>query len=195
MSITLNSIKYSRKFNLGNYESEEIGVEAFIQGEETPKQCLAHLMDFVNSRGQADFAVTQVKKADGPVEIKAAEETTTKVDQRQKEESVKKEEIPAPKPKKEFKNPQPPVRTTPEEKAVAKLPQKAAAKSRATTYTRTTELHKKLLSELLDSAHPTWRANPTKAKEASLKMEGMPFLDDSGKILDSFKEELKKEMA
>lgn len=69
---------------------------------------------------------------------------------------------------------------------------KKKRKGKVTPYDREKDLHKDMVSILLDGAFPKWEKKEKlvkKAKNASKKMDGADFLDSEGNILDSFREE------
>lgn len=200
--MNLNGIKYSRKFNLGSYESEDISVEASVRDDENPSECLKQMMEFVNSRGGIPWPGLSVQSPTGKT-IAEAKKEVKKVEPKKEEAQL--ELTPAPTPeeslvapietpttKAEEKERQKPGRkrekelpVTPEQKAEARTVSKP--NSKVTSYDRNLDLHKKLVAELLDANYPNWRANPSKAKEASVKLEGKEFLDNEGIILPEFK--------
>lgn len=188
----INGIKYSKKFNLGNYESEDIGVDVSVEEGENPSECLKAAMDFVSSKGGSPVmeekpVVAAKKKVEKAEPKKEAEQLELAAAEH--EETVA---TMAPAPKVEEKERQKPGRkrekelpVTPEEKATHRTVVKTNIKS--TVYDRNLDLHKKLVAELLDASYPNWKANPSKAKEASIKLEGKEFLDNEGIILAEFK--------
>lgn len=65
-------------------------------------------------------------------------------------------------------------------------------------YNRSIEQHKEIFSGVLRSVSPDWKksdATKAKAKKASENLEGEPFLDENGDVLESFKSAVKKMMA
>ena len=63
-------------------------------------------------------------------------------------------------------------------------------KAKTTPYNRDSDLHKKLVGELLDKNCTGWRKTPSKAKDASVKLAGVEFLDSEGLVLKSFSDSL-----
>ena len=77
----------------------------------------------------------------------------------------------------------------PKEKKTKKL------KIKLTPYDRNLEIHKKLFQSLLSEINPDWKKDPSKAKSVSQTLEGVEFLDESGEIVESFKNKLVEAMA
>ena len=48
----IKTIKYSRKFSLGNYETEDISLEADISEEEKAEDCIEELRERVEKLGR-----------------------------------------------------------------------------------------------------------------------------------------------
>lgn len=188
----VNSIKYTRRWNLGQYEHEELTVDAAVEEGENASEVLEEVMEFVLSKGKLqtngkDKPSEKVVVADGPTPkpntpVPTADKT-----------KAKKEKAAAP-PKKEA------IEEKKEEKVEEKTEEQPQRKTKVvgkvTKYNRNLDLHKKLLSETLEENHKGWRANASKAKEASIKLENdeVDFLDAEGKVLESFKEALAEAM-
>lgn len=71
-------------------------------------------------------------------------------------------------------------------------------KPKAQNYNREVEEHKSLFSSILRSVAPQWNKSDeskAKAKKVSAAMNGKPFLDADGEVLDSFTSEVKKLMS
>jgi hypothetical protein len=80
-------------------------------------------------------------------------------------------------------------------KAVAKAePKKKTFKSKASVYSRNSDLHKKLFVESVKEAMGAdWlKKNAGRGKTVSIKLEGKEFIGADGQVLPSFKTELKK---
>jgi hypothetical protein len=77
----------------------------------------------------------------------------------------------------------------PKEKKPKKL------KIKLTPYDRNLEIHKKLFQSLLTELDPDWKKDPSKAKSISQTLEGVEFLDESGEIVESFRNKLVEAMA
>lgn len=184
----VESITYTKRKPLEPYAHEEITASALIEEGDVLGQILElknfvdsalsknrnEIISFPNSEPVPDKktpkAEEKVKKPAAKAEAKEEKTTPEKESPAAKEEVVKAEE--------------------------KKTPLKVKVKGAVTKYNRATELHKKLVSEILDSDHKGWRTNATKARDASVKLEeeNIDFLDSEGRVLDSFKEALKMAM-
>ena len=144
----ITEIKYSKRFNLGNYEAEEIGLVADVMDGKNISKCLEELKTTISKmRSGTDNEVTE------------------KVETKETSKS--------------------------EEKRLKTLKKKAAK------YDRNNESHKALFIEMLNVAFPKWsetKESKAKGKEVSMKMEGLDFLDEKGKVVDEFYSKFKKLM-
>lgn len=199
-SMIPESIVMTRRVPREQYGHEEITVSATVEEGENLLECLQELKRFVDEHMGLEFTpvdttspVKKLKEEEAKKEVKKAE---PKKEAEQLElAAAEHEETVAtmtPAPKAEEKERQKPGRkrekelpVTPEQKAEARTVSKP--NSKVTAYDRNLDLHKKLVAELLDASYPNWRANPSKAKEASVKLEGKEFLDNEGIILPAFK--------
>lgn len=175
----INELKYERKFSLGNYEMETIMAGASVDEGENPSDVLLAMMEFVNSKGGVSF-----QKDPAPVVEAPVEKVEVKAEEKKPAAKVKVKPAPAVDPAKV-----PATISLEEVKAEELKPApKMKVKSAPTKYNRETDLHKKLVSEMLDRAIKGWKAKASLAKEASVKMNGEDFLDAEGKVLPSFTE-------
>lgn len=220
--IAVKGITYSRRFNLGNYEHEEYtavaeveggnAVEAFGElkeiiaeakgGDETgasksssgtkkqvesasPKAGKAAAKSSAKNKPSDDeeeeTEEEELEDADDEEEVETEEDEEESEDEESEEEDEDEEEE-APAKKKVAK------------KAPAKAAGKKSFKSKATTYSRNSDLHKKLFVEAVkETMGANWlKANAGRGKTVSIKLEGKNFLDSDGSVLDTFKAELKK---
>lgn len=180
----INSLKYVRKFNLGNYESEEVGVDAMVEDGENATSVLDSMIQFVNTKGKVNnvqpYSTGALGKTTAPSEPTVVEEPKKKAAAPKKEkapEPVKEEAAPAPAP-------------APEEPKQTK--KKASS---VTKYDRSAETHRKLFSEILEANVKDWKMNSEKAKEVSVELIGQDFLDMEGKVLPEFKTKCIEKMA
>lgn len=189
----ITSIRYGRKFNLGNYESEEIAFEGVLDDGESPMDCLtemkAAVLEAFKSKEEAPVqeAPTATKKKTS--KKKAAKKVEPAPEEEEEEEFIDDdtEEEPA----------KPVAKKTTKKKAAKKATGKKTTKKKAsrkkkTPYDRNLALHKKLVGEMLAEELPDWKedsAIKALVKKASVEMEGEDFLDDGGAILESFREE------
>jgi hypothetical protein len=67
-------------------------------------------------------------------------------------------------------------------------------KEKFETYDRANQVHKKLMSKILDEKYPNWESDTSKAAAASRMMVGENFLDKEGNILQEFIEKVCKLM-
>lgn len=75
---------------------------------------------------------------------------------------------------------------------------KKTFKKKPQAYARDNDTHKEIFSGILKAVAPKWKTDPktkTRAKGASVKLEGSEFLDAEGDVLASFKSSVKKLMA
>lgn len=180
----INGLKYTRRFNLGNYEHEEISVDVAVEEGADAGSALGEAMDFVLSKGKVvnKQSPTPVAANEPTVSPPPAKETKAKKEKKTEVKEETKVEAPVEKEPEEEK--------APEEKPAKKV----RVLGKVTKYNRNLDLHKKLLSEVLDANHKGWRGNAAKAKDASIKLEEdeVDFLDAEGKVLQSFKDALKE---
>jgi hypothetical protein len=163
----INEIKYEKTFNLGNYESEKIGVSCAVDEGESSYAVLAAMKIFVSKRG---------------LEIPEEEEKPQNV------EAPEQKEQETPKVKAETETAETPKESSKPEKKKGGGGAKVK-RVKGTPYTRESEIHKKLFSELLFREFPKWNSSPegkAKGKEVSLKVVGQEFLDSEGLVIPSF---------
>jgi len=179
MKLKFNEVKYTYRFNKGNYESEEIGISAFIE-EGNFQDALLECKSLVH--GKAVVAAAPVNKEVKKAPVKA-KEVEAKVE---KEVEAKVES-----PKKEA------AKKAPVKKAAAKKAP-AKRKTKAVAYDRTVDGHKARMAELcLDVFGEGWRKDRSilgKIKQASGNLVGEDFLGEDGEILESFVAEFKKQV-
>lgn len=173
----LKGLEYLRRKNLGFYEHEELKVEATLEAKENAHNAFTELKTFVENC----LGITQDHKEQLKLPIEEQVIKKEKVEEVVKEEVVKEavvEEV-AEKPKKEKK---PKAELKPETR-----PNKRIKKE--VNYDRFNEVHKKVLGTFLDATFPRWRKPEYlgMAVKASEALNGSPFLDNEGEILESFK--------
>lgn len=188
------NIEYLRRKNLGGYEHEELKVSIVVDEDddinfeiESLKSLVhKHLGIIEEDKNQLPLPIQKsVKEADKAIEAPKKEEP---IEDKVKEEV--KEEPKAKKGRPKSETPKPPVSVSKPETVPVKKPVKE------TNYDRSLDVHKNLLGQFLDKAYPKWRVaeNLKKASEASKALNGTPFLDAEGNILESFKAEFSKLM-
>lgn len=158
----IRNIEYRRKFNLGDYESEDYAVSALLEPDE----------DTTTAFNTLKKAIEDARKGvvSDEVEVKEPAAVVEEDDETEAEE---------------------------EEEEVKPAAKKKNFKKKSVAYTRNNETHKMLFIDLLSSIAPDWKKeekSKAKAKAASLKLEGVDFLDADGEPLEEFKAELKKLM-
>jgi hypothetical protein len=160
----VTEVKYTRRFNMGNYEHEEVTATAVIDDETTTVDAILRLKSEVVS------AISG--KLPPPPELPPVKEVV-------KEEPKAKE--PAPKVKETPKKaPKPTVKETP------KKGPKPTVK-----YDRDIEEHKEELGNIFEELHPGWNKDKEVLKRCasiSREMVGEYIFAEDGEVLDSFKE-------
>lgn len=195
-------IRYDRTKNLGDYNSEKLGATATLSPTDNPNKCILELKAFVNGVGSIDVSENsphveikdeepiKIELAPAPVAVLIGEngqklhgnsKAAKEVNGTKKKEKV---EIKVA----EVKKVEAPVE---EKKVEAPAPKKQVA---ATKYDRNNDLHKKILSEMLDVKFKNWKANPSKAKQVSIDLDGSDFLDAEGRPMKEFIEILEGKM-
>jgi outer membrane biosynthesis protein TonB len=195
----MDTVRYLRRKNLGNYEHEELEVSTVVEDGQSRSAVTADLRNFVNSALNGGLQPT-ITKAE-PSENKNPPKGETKV--LKEKPQTKKEEPKAEEVKEEPKAEEAPAKEEPkaEEPKKEKAPKKETTTkikpSKATAYDRELDTHKALLGKFLDSEFPGWRKSDLlkKAVAASHALKGSDFQDGEGNILESFKVEFRKHLA
>jgi outer membrane biosynthesis protein TonB len=191
----METVRYLRRINLGNYEHEEAEATSAIGDNETIEQAIARVKAKVNNALRG--IVEEEKK-----EIIAANVVIQEEEEVQEMPEVIEEEMTPPPVPEEAKVEEKPKRTR-KPKAKPDLPismkeAPAADAKNVTFYDRNKENHKALFVELVTEIAPDWRAtDASKAlvKQLSLDMEGHAMLDNkSGDVLDSFVKALRNNL-
>lgn len=190
MSVRILEIRFTKKKNLGNYESEEMGVTASVEEGQDPAKVAAEVKAFVT------------RSLDGVVNAEVKGATATKGQTETKGATTKTETAATPS-KSETK--------TVETKGTTKADKPATTKAAKTTvsdkevkanfagkgekatikYDRNIKEHQQDLAGILvNLCGPDWRKDAdVAAKASSLSKEiliGQPFKDGSGVVLPSF---------
>jgi hypothetical protein len=202
----LKEIKFTKRVNVGNYEHEELTVVVAISEGEDECKAVKATIAFVTSRGEiplnyldkatpcgkAESVVGLTKETPSTVSLAPVantEETVIVKQTKAKKVAAVAIETPAVLPE-EIGDNSTPMEVEPDKEKITPVKAKSTARSKATTYDRENDLHKKLIGEILDSTAPGWRIKKGgAAKAASLAMVGKDFMDNSGTILPSFIEE------
>lgn len=170
-------VKYSKRVNLGNYESEEVGVVAVIEEGVDVQEAIQYCKDVVAGKAPKEKTKESPKKP----QSKKATGTSTASKKQPSEKTEEKEE------------PAPPVeeKKAPAKKAPAKRTR--AKKVKVVEYDRTSDSHKKRISSLCaDVLGDDWRQDKEvlkKVKEASMSLAGTAFLGEDGELVDGFVKE------
>jgi hypothetical protein len=154
------TITFTQRKNLGNYEHMELTVSARLGEKDNALEAIAHLKNMVLlgfdiEANASVFSEPKVVVPETPVEEVVAEVTPE-----------------------EPKKP----------KATKKVKEKVV-EEKVVPYDRNIDAHRQFLSSYLTQAHPEWKTTEG-VKEFSLSLIGKPFLDDSGHIVESFKKVL-----
>lgn len=194
-------ITYTRRFKTGEYEFEEFTQSATVENSESEEMLKAMKEEVLAAAGvspevpeqeEEEAPVKNGKKKSKPVEeeepeednddeSESDEEPEDSDDEESDEDSEEEEEKPSKKKSKDESEKSP-------GKKFKKKPQ---------NYSRSSEQHKSLFSNVLREVAPDWKKSEKSKKAgkiASQKMEGKEFLDETGEVVDSFKAEVKKLM-
>lgn len=168
MRTGIAEIKLTVRHNLGNYEHKEIGVTYALGETENPAFVLKELEAFCYGKESVVMEVETSVSA-------GKEQTVADVvgPQNAPEEVVKEEKA--------------------EKTKKASTGKNTTKKSAFIAYNRDDEFHKKEMGFLLDEFIPGWRKNSElkqKAVTVSAALAGKDFLDEEGKILESFRSEV-----
>lgn len=183
----VSEAKFTRRYNVAQYEHEEYSLSAVVEDNETGVEVLQQLKAEVeaaksgNAVQAAEPAAKKNKKPKPASTTKESDESEngesdtaadpSDTDSDTDDDADDVEETPAEKRKKFKKKPQ--------------------------VYQRSNDAHKELFSGVLKAVAPDWKKSPeskAKAKSVSQKLEGQEFLDESGEILPDFKAQVKKHM-
>ena len=182
----MTTIKYLRRNSLGNYSHEEF--EISLPLESTDKKVI-----FSEGQGVKDLVlellnIKEVKTVEKVAKVK--KEEVAVVEEVKVEEVVAQAEEVVVAPVEEAK-----VEEVKKEKKVkSEAKPKAPKASKATIYDRELDTHKSLIGRWLDAEFKSWNDsnNIGKFGKASRALSGKSdFLDESGEILESFKEQFR----
>ena len=157
----INTISFMQRKNLGNYEHAEASISAQLDEGEDTALAMLKLQKFIQDSLNGDLTAKEDVKPT-PVVPEIKEEV--------KEEVV----VETPKKKKASKT---------------KEVQVEAPKSNLVAYDRNIENHKQLLSSYLTKNFPDWKTKEG-VREFSASLVGKDYLDESGNIVESFKQVL-----
>jgi hypothetical protein len=207
----ISEARYTRRYNIGNYEHEEYTLAAVVKEGETGAEALIDLKHQVaaayvgeGSIGPAPEPEEEIEQPIEEEEIPVEEEIPEETEEEVEEEDIE-EEVPEEKPKKKTKAPK---KEEAEEddydyadqlpkELVKEAPKKKSFKKKPQTYQRSNEAHKEIFSNVLKAVAPDWKKSfesKAQAKKVSQKMVGEEFLDEDGNVVASFTEAVRKAM-
>ena len=199
----VTEVKYSKRFNLGNYEHEEFTVTAIVEEDADVKESLNEIKDVVNAtQAGAEISENSVEKEDvkpktakgrGVKNPKKSQEPTTEGEEDEEEENNEEEDDQ----KVESEDSEEDAEVEEDEEEPKGKKAKGSngtsgkrTKSRATSYSRVDDLHKKIVGDFLNEEVPGWNKKyKENALLASKKMNGKDFLDADGEVIESFKKD------
>jgi outer membrane biosynthesis protein TonB len=188
----LKEITYTRKYNLGNYESEDYTITAVIEKGDDELSVFEDLKALIKAASAGGGGTPE--EAEEEVEEEVEEEEIVEEDEEDEEEEIVEEDE-----EDEVEEDEEEVEEEKPKRATKKAPtSKKSFKKKPEVYQRTNSTHKDIFAETLKTVAPDWKkttASKAKAKEASLEMEGKDFLDDKGNVLAAFKTAVKKLMS
>lgn len=203
--------KFTRRYNVAQYEHEEYTVGAVVEDGDDVIEVLTQLKADVEAAHAGEAPVTE----DKPAKSKKKKSTTvesnedeTGDDDTETDDSETDSDSDIPEDETDEDNTETddsegteeeeePPKTTKGKKAAAPKDKKKF-KKKPQAYQRANEAHKELFSGVLKAVAPNWKAKETTkvlAKKVSQKMEGTDFLDEDGKVFPSFKELVRKHMS
>lgn len=169
----MRTIEYMRRKNLGHYEHEELKISDVVGDQDSIDLKINELKHLVLKHlGLVEEAVKEIELPVTPEVTEVAEEKKEEPVKKAKKKKVKEEVV---------------EEKVEEEKHEEKVQKKPA---KTVDYDRTLQVHKNLLGKFLDESFPRWKSpdNLKKASEASHALNGTPFLDENGEILQDFKD-------
>jgi outer membrane biosynthesis protein TonB len=185
----METIRYLRRKNLGNYEHEELEVSAAVDGKDADA-LMVEMKTFVCGHlGLETPVVGKSEKVEAPKKENATK-GETKVTKPKPQEEAPKEEAPKEEAPKKEETPKEEPKKTKKETTTKVRP------SKNTVYDRAHDPHKALVGKFLDEEYSGWRKNDLlkKASEASKALNGKDFQDGDGNVLEAFKVEFRKFM-
>ena len=168
----ITEIKYTKRFNIGDYQHEEYGVTYSVGEGESPEKSMMNMKNFIqdsfgNKLGSSEPVNTPEPKKKAP-----AKKSKVVADDAPADKEVETE--------KEFKK----------ETSEHKEPKKKRNQKKNVVYNRDLAEHKTEMASILNRDFPEWKATPESkaaAKALSGKLEGTPFLDGkTGAVLPEF---------
>ena len=183
----VTEVKYSKKFNLGNYESEEFGLTAVLEEDDVAQVAFIGLKNEVAIAYSGEVTKPEPEELPEPKKGKKKAKPEPEVEEETEEEESEETEV------EETEETEDEVDDEPK----AAKGKKSKFKKKPQTYLRSNETHKEIFSNVLKTVAPDWKKtteSKAKAKAASQKLEGEEFLDENGEVLATFKAAVKKAM-
>lgn len=206
----VTELKFQKRYNVAQYEHEEYSITVVCEDGENPVEALAKMKGAVSAAKEAEEIPWSESEGAAPVDKKEEEKpakprggkkpAAKKPKEEEPEEEAEEPEEPeeeAEEPEEEAEEPEEEAEEPEEpEEPEEKKPQggKKNFRKKGAVYSRASDLHKKLFAEALSKVmgKDFLAKSPATAKKASLKLSGAEFLDSDGKVLQSFKDEMKK---
>lgn len=192
----ISEAKYTRKVNLGNYESDELSLTMVIGENDDTQEAITLLKKTVIAGLKLEVSDKDIVKAQKTIEKEAA-----------KEEPKSEEKVEAPKeeakPKAVSKGKKTSPSTTKAKKDDAEtkeIKEKFEGKAPKATikYDRNVKEHTIALAQMLNTDYPNWKKDEDlKARASKFSKEdaiGIPFKAADGSIVESFQQALKAAM-
>lgn len=218
--VEILSISYSKRYNNGNYESEEFKAEGTVDGDAL--EGFAQLKGAVIAAAEVEAipwtpsatkgTVSKVKpdskshegdddEEEEKPKKKATKKAVKKVETGEDEEDLEEEEkdLEEDDSEKETDEEVEKSNTAKGQKSKAGTktsePEKKSLRKKGSVYSRSSDLHKQMfVAEIKKVDSKFLSENGVVAKAISLKLDGSDFLDGEGAILKSFSDSLKKMM-
>ena len=197
-------VKYSKRFNLGDYQHEEFSITLGMDESHNAGDALKAAKDAVHAAqsGQVDVepkaeSLPEKKSKKPKSEIAPGvkkPKSAPKAEKEEEEDEEDKEEVEEGYAEKD-ENDDEGEGEEEDSEEVEKKPKARGGKSKSASYDRSNDLHKSLVGKMLTHYFPEWR---TKLKEtaiqASKKMQGQEFLNATGSIIKTFEDDFMKLM-
>lgn len=217
----VTEVKVGRKFRLADYESKEIVVTAIVEKGETAEDVITELSDLIEAQGPngkkeekpKSGSKTNSGKSRGSKKEEVSDEEETETEESQEEddgeEKTEEDDSEENDGGEEDDGEEGEQETSgksntgsaagrglkKETKSDEAAPKKKGLRAKGSVYSRESDLHRKLLGQMLkDAGLYKTDDQKKKAKAVSAKMAGKEFLDGDGEIMDSFKTEFTKLM-
>lgn len=198
-------IKFTRRYNVAQYEHEEYSVTALLEDDDSAVDGLVELKEQVAAAygggacvGESDEDTSSTDESneeetgEEDTEAEDSENDSDSEESDEADENNEDEEESAPSPKSSKKS-----STTKADSKTSSAKAGKKFKAKPQVYDRENDTHKKLFSDVLKAVAPDWKksdASKAKAKSVSQKMAGKEFLDANGVVVSAFKAEVKKLM-